>query len=348
MKRKNKNLYEKIYSFENLHLAYLKARKGKRYKDEILKFGANQEKLLLELQNELIDGSYRHGEYREFTVCDSKKRNIKAAPFRDRIVHHAFCNIIEPIFDKGFIYDSYACRKGKGTHKAVLRLKKFLRSAYESESGNIMGGYVLKCDVSMYFDNVDHGILIRLIGRKIADEKVLNLAHMIIESTCTKEGKGIPIGNLTSQLFANIYLNELDQFVKHGLRTMHYLRYMDDFIILSDNKSKLIVEKSQIGDFLQKSLLLTLHPKKTVIHPVWKGVDFLGYVLFENYTRLRKSTITRFLQRMKVYKNELSQGNIAFEKIIISAKSWVAYSKHARSWVLRKQVGEKLGLHLMT
>ena len=217
MKRKNKDLYEKICSFENLHHAYLKARKGKRYKDEILRFGCHQEELLLQLQEELLNETYRHGEYKEFIVCDSKKRHIKAAPFRDRIVHHAFCRIVEPIFDTGFIYDSYACRKNKGTRAAVLRLKKFLRSSYDCGEGNIMGGYVLKCDISKYFDNVDHDILVSLLEKKISDEKTMRLARMIIDSTCTHAGKGIPIGNLTSQLFANVYLNELDQFVKHTL-----------------------------------------------------------------------------------------------------------------------------------
>jgi retron-type reverse transcriptase len=344
MKRKHKNLYEKICSFENLHCAYLKARKGKRYKDEILRFGADQETLLLQLQEELSNETYRHGEYKEFIVCDSKKRHIKAAPFRDRIVHHAFCNIVDPIFDKGFIFDSYACRKGKGTHGAVARLKKFLRSAYDSEEGNIMGGYVLKCDVSKYFDNVDHRVLLSLIGKKISDEKTMRLASMIIESTCTKEGKGIPIGNLTSQFFANLYLNELDQFVKHTLKRQHYIRYMDDFIILGNDKRELSQMETQIGDFLQKKLLLALHPKKTVIHPAWKGVDFLGYVLFEEHVRLRKSTVMRFEKRIKAYKKKCAKGLMFPEEITLSAKSWVAYAKHARSWMLRKRVGEKLGV----
>ncbi len=335
MKRKNKDLYEKICSFENLHYAYLKARKGKRYKDEILRFGCHQEELLLQLREELLNETYRHGEYKEFIVCDSKKRHIKAAPFRDRIVHHAFCRIVEPIFDKGFVYDSYACRKNKGTRAAVLRLKKFLRSAYDNEEGNIMGGYVLKCDISKYFDNVDHSILFELIGKKIEDKKVLNLAGMIIESTCTKAGKGIPIGNLTSQLFANVYLNELDQFVKHTLREKQYLRYMDDFIILNSNKRSLASIQLLIGDFLQEKLLLSFHTKKTFIQPVWKGVDFLGYVLFEEYVRLRKSTIRRFIQRMKAYQSKFWKGLIAREKIQASIISWVAYAKRAKSWRLR-------------
>ena len=338
MKRKSKDLYEKICSFENLHRAYLKARKGKRYKDEILRFGCHQEEFLLQLREELLNETYRHGAYKEFIVCDSKKRHIKAAPFRDRIVHHAFCSIIEPIFDKGFIYDSYACRKGKGTRAAVLRLKKFLRSAYDSEKGNVMGGYALKCDISKYFDNVDHLILTDLLEKKIGDERVMRLAKMIVESTCTHSGKGIPIGNLTSQLFANVYLNEVDQFVKHTLKKKHYLRYMDDFIILSHDKRKLAHAKLLIADFLQKNLILTPHPKKTFIHPVWKGVDFLGYVLFGDHVLLRKSTVGRFIKRMKTYRSKLRRGLIAQEKIQASIVSWVSYAKHAKSWVLREKL----------
>lgn len=348
MKRKSKNIYEKICSFENLYFAYIKARKGKRYKDEILRFGENQEELLLQLQKELLDETYCHGEYHEFIVCDSKKRNIKAAPFRDRIVHHAFCNVVVPIFENGFIYDSYACRKGKGTHGAVTRLRKFLRSAYETNDEKCRGGYCLQGDVSKYFDNVDHRILFELLGKKISDEKTLRLAEMIIKSTCTKEGKGIPIGNLTSQFFANLYLNELDQFVKHTLKKHHYIRYMDDFIILGNDKRELSRIEMQIGDFLQKKLLLGLHPKKTIIHPVRKGVDFLGYILFEKYVRLRKSTVMRFEKRIKAYKKKCAKGLMFPEEITLSAKSWVAYAKHARSWKLRQRVGKKLNICLVS
>lgn len=348
----------------------MKARKGKRYKDEILKFGCNPEERLLKLRKELLCQSYRHGGYREFIVHDSKKRHIKAAPFRDRVVHHALCNVIEPIFDKGFIDDSYACRKDKGTRKAVKRLKQFLRSAYGQienlkkvtltdtsvsikdrgkETYKKSELYVLKCDVSKYFDNIDHALLLDMIKKKISDEKVIWLTNMIIESINTNKdmGKGIPIGNLTSQLFANVYLNELDQFVKHTLRKKQYIRYMDDFIILGDNKRELVRVKLLVGAFLRNSLQLELHSRKSIVHPVWKGIDFLGYVVFERHILLRKDTVMRFVRRIRVYQKRMSRKELEYEKIIRSAMSWVAYAKYARSWKLRKRIGEHLGLKLI-
>ncbi|MEK7460576.1 MAG: reverse transcriptase/maturase family protein [Patescibacteria group bacterium] len=343
MKKNNINLYEKICSFENLHLAYVKARKGKRYKNDILQFGAKPERNLLQLREELLRQSYQHGGYREFVVHDSKKRNIKAAPFRDRVVHHALCNVIEPIFDKGFIYDSYACRRKKGTQGAVLRMRKFLRGACVNNSENTEVLYVLKCDIAKYFDNVNHEILLCLIGKKINDEKVMWLVRMIVESTNKNIGKGIPIGNLTSQLFANVYLNELDQFVKHTLRKKRYIRYMDDFVVLGGDKRELARTKSLIGDFLQKELNLSLHPKKSLVQQTNNGIDFLGYVLFELFTLLRKSTVMRFVKRTKIYQNKLRHGLISQEELDAATVSWVAYAKHARSWMLRKSIGERFG-----
>jgi len=291
--RSYKNLFEKICSFENLHLAYLKARTCKRYRSYILEFSFYLEENLLKLQEELQNQTYQHGRYREFIIHDSKKRHIKAAPFRDRVVHHALCNIIEPIFDKGFIYDSYACRKGKGTHRGVKRLQKFLK--------NELNKYCLKCDISKYFESIDHQILLSIIQKKISDKKTIWLIREILESTCEEPGKGIPIGNLTSQLFANIYLNELDQFVKHRLRVRYYLRYMDDFLILGKEKSYLWGILREIQKFLNNNLSLKLHPKKVQILPVRKGIDFLGYRVFKDYRLLRKSTVKRFIKRTKVY-----------------------------------------------
>jgi len=202
------NLFNKIYSFENLHLAYLKASRCKRYRDNVLEFSYNLEGNLLKLQKELLNQTYQHGKYREFIVKDLKKRHIKAAPFRDRVVHHALCNIIEPIFDKGFICDSYACRKDKGTHKAIKKTQIFLRSISDVKAKKALleDTYCLQCDISKYFASIDHKILLNLIKKKIADKKVLWLIQGILDSSYDNEpGKGIPIGNLTSQLFANIY-----------------------------------------------------------------------------------------------------------------------------------------------
>ena len=346
------NLFEKICSFENLHLAYLKARKGKRYNNEILEFDYYIEKNLLRLREELLNQTYQHGNYREFIVCDSKKREIKAAPFCDRVVHHAVCNIIEPIFDKGFIYNSYACRNEKGTHNAIKKLERMLKSLQEREE-NFGEIYCLQCDVSKYFKSIDHNILIKIIKNKIKDEKTIWLIKKIITSSYDRKIHkdlfdfrltGIPIGNLTSQLFANIYLNELDQFIKHQLREKYYLRYMDDFLILDYDKRKLSDLKEVIKEFLDEKLLLRLHPKKVKIFPTYKGVDFLGYLIFGNYRLLRKSTIKRFMKRTKKYQKKLDEGFMSQEKFDNSLQSWNAYAEFGSSWKIRKKLEENLGI----
>jgi len=230
------DIYLKICDLENIYLAYLKARKCKRYKDEILKYAKNIEKRLLEIYYELKNKSYKHGEYYEFLVSDSKKRIIRAAPFKDRIVHHSLCNIIEPIFDKLFIFDSYACRKGKGLHKAIKRFKEFLRTIkLKNGLENYDNIYCLKGDIVKYFDSVDKEVLFELIKRRIQDKDALKIIKTILDSYI----KGLPIGNLTSQLFANIYLHELDFYIKNTLKCKYYIRYMDDFIILDADKKKL-------------------------------------------------------------------------------------------------------------
>ncbi len=342
------NLFEKICSFENLHLAYLKARKCKRYNNEILEFSYNLEKNLFKLQEGLLNQTYKHGGYREFIVCDSKKREIKAAPFSDRVIHHAVCNIIEPIFDKGFIYDSYACRNEKGTHRAIKKLESILKSMRDKNSSEI---YCLQCDISKYFKSIDHNILLKIIKNKIKDEKTIWLIEEIIRSSYDRKIynnlfdfrlTGIPIGNLTSQLFANIYLNELDQFIKHELRKKYYLRYMDDFLIFNYSKRELNDLKQIIKIFLNYKLELNLHPKKVNIFPVNDGVDFLGYLIFNNYRLLRKSTIKRFEKRTKKYQKKLNIGLIGQEKFDNSLQSWNSYAEFASSWKIKRNLEEKL------
>lgn len=336
------SLFERIVDFENLHRAYLGARKRKRYRSSILKFGYRLEENLLALRRELIRKTYRHGGYREFVVSDSKRRTIKAAPFRDRVVHHALCNLIEPILDKSFIFDSYACRKGKGTHAAVLRLEKFMKSLGRlNRVGNTIPRatvYCLKCDVSKYFDSVDHEILLGLLRKKIVDRDVLWLLGEIVGSnpqTCPEPSarrRGIPIGNLTSQLFANIYLNKLDHFVKRELHEKNYLRYMDDFLILGLDKRRLHKDKELIRTFLRDRLELELHPKKADVFPMDAGVDFLGYRIFQDHRLLRKSTVRRFLRRAK------ARGKVTREAF----QSWYGYATFANSYRLRERLSRML------
>ncbi|MFA5714532.1 MAG: reverse transcriptase/maturase family protein [Candidatus Paceibacterota bacterium] len=306
------NLFPQVCFFNNIHLAYLKARKNKRYKKDILMFSLNLEDNLLEIKRELEDGTYKHGAYREFIVEDSKKRLLKAPIFKDRVVHHALCNIIETIFEKTFIFDSYACRKNKGTHRAIKRLNYFLKNNKDL--------YCLKCDVSKYFDSVNHVILLSLIKKKIKDKRIIWLIEEILTSSFSKkEGTGIPIGNLTSQLFANIYLSRLDYFAKNLLREKMYLRYMDDFLFLGGKHRMRVVAKKS-SHFLFKELKLEINSKKSNVFPAKKGIDFLGYVVFEHHILLRKSTVKRFLKKSR------------------DAVSFNAYARHANSYLLRRKL----------
>lgn len=315
MKRYNR-LFSQIVSFENIYSGYLKARRGKRFKKDVLLFTYFLEYNLTGIKKELEKENYVHGGYKEFIVRDSKKRTIRAPCFKDRIMHHALCNVVEPIFEKTFIFDSYACRKGKGTHRALKRLKTWLKASE---------GYCLKCDISKYFDSVNQAVLLGIIEKKIKDKKVINLIKEIISSFNKETKIGIPIGNLTSQLFANIFLNQLDQFVKRELRSKYFIRYMDDFLILGE-KQDLHYLKEKISDYLQFDLKLKLHPKKANIFPSSKGIDFLGYVIFKNHVLLRKSTVKRFLKKTKKVKKE--------ERI----NAWFAYAKHADSFRLTKKL----------
>jgi len=339
------DLFDEIVSFDNLYSAYLKARKGKRFLDYVLVFEQNLEQELLNLQRDLKSDAYVHGCYREMIVNDSKKRLIKVAPFRDRIVHHALCNIIEPLLDKKFVYDSYACRKNKGTHKAVNRLQSFLRKKDNA--------FCLQCDISKYFMSIDHKVLFGLCCKHISDERVLLLISRIISSSKdfvfvdengVERKKGIPIGNLTSQLFANLYLNLLDQFVKHKLRIKFYLRYMDDFLFLSSSKVLLNFIKKKIVCFLKDKLFLVLNPTKANLFPVKKGVSFLGFVVFPYYKLLRKSTVKRFIKRTKKQIFSVKEGFVSEGDLRASLVSWRAYAKDANSFMLRKSLIVKLGL----
>jgi len=329
-------LYDELTSYENIHKAYIDARRCKRYRSSILRFGCELEKRLGEIEKELLSRSYKHGGYREFVVSDSKKRLIKAAPFRDRVTHHALCNAIEPILDKTFIFDSYACRKGKGTHAAVRRLEKFIRSARSDakRKGFACSIFCLKCDISKYFNSIDQDILLKILGRSITDGDVTRLMTEIVKSS----PQGIPIGNLTSQLFANTYLNELDHYVKRVLKEKYYIRYMDDFLILGEDKKHLHEIKEEIRLFLDKKLELSLHPKKASVFPVNKGVDFLGYVLKDGKRKLRKTTVKRFLKKRRRYKAMIKSGKVRPDIIKDSDASWRGYCKFGNAYRLMKRL----------
>lgn len=290
------------------------------------------------LQRELLSGLYRHGAYRHFVVREAKKRHIQAAPFRDRVVHHAVYDALTPIFERSFIYDSYACRTGKGAIAAIERFERFAEAHM----------YALTCDVSKYFASVDHRVLQRLLAKKVNDAQMLQLCTVIIESNegeTDTPGKGIPIGNVTSQLFANVYLNELDQFVKHSLRFRRYVRYMDDFILLSADKAELHEARQKIEAFLSKELLLTLHPKKVQVIPVRSGVEYLGYRIFPQYRKLKRATVSRFIARTR---RARSCGGGA----LLGARSVVAGIRNARPLAqltaFNRKAGEDIHVRLLT
>jgi retron-type reverse transcriptase len=321
-----KNLFPEICKFNRLYVSYLKARKGKHRRDEVAKFTYNLERELLILQKELQRKTYKTGKYRKFVIFEPKRREISALPFRDRVVQHSICSVIEPIFEKRFIFDSYACRRGKGTHKGVERLQEFLKE-YGKE------GYALKCDISKYFQNINGDKLKEVLKKKIADKDLLEILENIIDSS--KEG--VPIGNLTSQLFANIYLNQLDEYVKYDLRIKHYIRYMDDFIMLHKSKEYLHEVRNKISLFLSE-ISLKMSPKKTNIFPVSIGVDFLGYRVFAMHRLARKSTVKRFVNKTKKKLREYNEDNMPNDKLMESFNSWEAYMGYGNTYLLKKSL----------
>lgn len=330
------NLYPRVYDFENLYKAYLKARRGKRFREEVLEFTANLEENLITIQNELIWKTYRTGKYRQFYVYEPKVRLVLALPFKDRIVHHALCSVIEPIFEKAFIYDSYACRVGKGTHPGVDRLTGFLRRAQRIWERP----YCLKADIAQYFPTVDHKILLSLYRKKIRCPDILWLLTEIINSTADADDpnpRGLPIGNLTSQLSANIYLNELDHFCKEVLRLRFYVRYMDDFVILHGDKRKLRLIKNEIQVFLNDRLRLEYNGK-TAIFPISQGINFLGYRIWPTHRLLRKNSIKRMRQKLKGFEKGYAAGRVDRKEVEASLRSWLGHCQHCDSYNLRRRL----------
>ncbi|MEK6856101.1 MAG: reverse transcriptase/maturase family protein [Nanoarchaeota archaeon] len=334
------NLYSKIISQENLILAWQKARKGKTKKKYVIEFEKDLELNLLELREELLKQEYFPKPLVTFILRDPKTRKISKSDFRDRIVHHAVVNVLEPIFDKTFIYDSCANRKGKGTTFALQRFELFRRKVtknFKTES------FCLKADIKHYFQEVDLNILLDIIKKKIADEKVLWLIGQILNNSTINLGgselfRGMPLGNLTSQFFANVYLNELDYFVKHTLKVKYYIRYVDDFVVLYSSKDQLEKWKIEIDNFLRDKLYLELHPDKSKIISLSRGVDFVGFRNFYHFRLLRKRNIRQILTKIKRYKNK----EISKEKILECFQGWNAYAKWANTFILRKSIVKRI------
>jgi len=324
--KKETNIFDRIITLQNLFRAYDLSRVGKRGRVAVSRFDFQAEINLIKIKKHLLCGTYQPGCHRQFWVYDPKYRLISAPPFVDRIVHHAVCRIIEPIFDKSFIEDSYACRKNKGAHKTIKRLQMFLRKTRTD--------YALKCDISKYFAHIDHDILFGLIQKKVTDHRLLTLLRQIIDSYPV----GIPIGNLTSQLFANIYLDPLDRYVKQVLRRKFYLRYVDDFLILGESKEDLKEVLANITVFLSEQLKLELHPRKVRLFPTRQGVDFVGYVVFPDHIRLRSKNVRRFRKKLKKLEFLLKTDKINRQYFESSINSWIGHAGHADSFRLRQSL----------
>ena len=345
MPKKARDLFESIASFPALLAASQRAAKGKRAKPSVAAFLANREREVLRLEWELNTGRYQPGRYTEIEIFDPKHRLVSAAPFRDRVVHHALCAVCEPIFERGFIYDSYANRKGKGTHRAIARYETF-RDRFR---------YVLRCDLYRYFPAIDHEILKRDLRRRLACAPTLALADQIIDASNPQEPvhlyypgddlftpferrRGLPIGNLTSQFFANVYLDGLDHFCKEVLRAKGYVRYVDDFALFHDDPAQLRAWHDRLAHFLQ-GRRLCLHPVKTQVVETQAPATFLGFVLLPGgYRRLPEDNVRRFRNRLRSMRDRWGHGRIEREEIVTRVRAWIAHAAHANSWHLRQAI----------
>lgn len=368
------NLYGEIVSLKNLFEAAKKTlAQGRRFRGEGSLFKFNLEREILKLHRQLTSGRYMHGKYRLFSICDPKPRAIAAAPLKDRVLHHAVHDVIEPQIDRMFIHDSYACRKGKGTHKALDRAHHFLRA----------NRYAIHLDVQNYFQSIDHTRLKQMLVRYIGDADALRLLEMIVDSTdylarnrYSREGRrrisnvvtldeqgflpglgvesgsdtrirGLPLGNLTSQFFANLYLNELDQHIKHELKVRYYVRYMDDMLLFSDDKGILQAWEQSVREFARNRLGLELHPTGGP-RPVTAGLSFLGFRLFPHCRKLKRTSVIRFVRRMKGYTAACENPNLSAEdrsdlreKVQVSAQSFNAHARTGNTFQIRKILYER-------
>lgn len=329
------NIFDKITSLENLFLAWREFRRGKRNKSDVQQFEFNLEDNLFQLHRELSAKTYRHFHYTSFYTKDPKLRHIHKATVRDRVLHHAVFRILYPIFDKTFIFDSYSCRLDKGAHKAVDRLEKFARKLSKNNRRNI---FALKCDIRRFFDSVNQGILLELIKKKIQDNTAIWLIERIIKSFRQDRGGGLPLGNVTSQLFANIYLNELDQFVKHKLRVRYYLRYCDDFVVLEKDKESLIRLVPLIDNFLKAKLKLALHFDKIIIRKYHQGIDFLGYLVLPHCRVLRTKTKRRMFRKIEKQCQDFRAGLVSEESFNQSLQSYFGVLKHCQGYKISRKI----------
>jgi retron-type reverse transcriptase len=339
-------LWPELTSLPNLFDAANRAAEGKKSRPDVAAFRANLEPELYRLKRQLVDGSYRPGPYHTFRIVDPKPRRISAAPFRDRVVHHALTNIVEPVFERRFIPYSFACRKGFGTHKALAQARRAC-ARYSC---------VLKLDIRKYFPSIDHRILEDLLARAIRCPDTLRLIKIVIASSNPQEEvhhyfpgdtlftpherrRGLPLGNQTSQFFANVYLNPMDHMIVRNLRPAAYMRYVDDFLLFADSKEQLHEMHREIGQFLA-GFRLTLHPGKSRVYRCRDGFPFLGFRLLPAYARLARPNVVRFRRRLRGLHEDYHAGLIDCETVNQSVQAWIGHAMHGDTWRLREQIFE--------
>jgi len=342
--KRHGNLWPQVIDFANIVAAARQAQRGKRWRENVLAFNHNLESELLRIHQDLQTKTYQPGAYRTFEIIEPKRRMISAAPYRDRVVHQALCNRIAPIFERTFISDSYANRLGFGTHRALRRFTGFARSSK----------YVLQCDIQKYFPGIDHEILKTLIRRKIKCPDTLWLIETIIDAsneqepvhhffagddlfTPSERRRGLPIGNLTSQFFANLYLNGLDHFIKEKLKAAKYVRYVDDFALFSDDRQFLADARPAIEQHLA-GLRLKIHPIKSQLFETRRGTNFMGFRIMPDRIRVRTENLRRARRRLRRQQAAYNAGNLSLEKLTQSLRSWIAHLEHGDTWQLRERV----------
>ena len=343
-----------MVSFDNIYKAFRKAVRHKGLMPCSLRFVENLEGNLILIKEQLENQSYIPGPYTTFVIHEPKQRMISAAPFHDRIVHHCLVNVIEPIYEQIFIYGCYANRKAKGVHQAIRDVQKAMRH----------NRYILHCDIRKYFPSIDHEILKKIFRKKIKDPYVLRLMDVIVDGSNEQEEvwdyfpgddlftplqrrRGLPIGNLTSQFFANLYLNDLDHFIKEKLGCRTYMRYVDDLAVLDNDKQHLRFVCREIEKYVT-SLRLRLHPGKRHIRPVSIGERFLGQIIFPDRRLLPKPNVRRFMRRMRWMQKEYSCGRMEFAEVNHRVQSWLGHAKQANTYALRASLFEQISFRRNT
>ena len=334
MSKTIKTSFDEKLTFENLLLAYDRARIGKNNNPEVVRFSINLESNIFKIYNSLKNGNYTMGKYREFNVYEPKERLIKSLPFKDRVVHQWYVyEFIKEYFYKRFIIDTYACIEGRGTHACVYKTQRYMKLMRKKYSDY----YVLKCDVKKFFYSIDKNILFNIMKKYISDKKLLELTKIFIFDN--DELKGIPIGNYTSQYFANIYLNELDHYIKDVLKVKFYTRYMDDFVLLVKDKVEGRYILENIRFFLFEELKLELNNKSNY-YPNKKGINFCGYIIYEDYILLRKKSKIKIKNKIKKWNKSFLNDNLDNKHVLLSYNSYLGHSKHANSYNFNKKISE--------